>query len=161
MTPAPPERIDDLYQLPPDAFTTARDALAAELKAAGDREGAARVKGLRRPSRAAWVVNRLVKAEPDLVEELLGAGGELRQAHRQAASGKGSSELRAAAAAERRAVEALLGRAAAILGGPPSPAIAEAIRNTLHSASSDDVARDLVTSGRVVEEMRTTGFPEV
>ena len=38
-------RIDELYGLPLERFTAERDALAKELVTAGDREGAARVKG--------------------------------------------------------------------------------------------------------------------
>ena len=38
----------DLYVLPPEEFTAARNALAKELKAAGDKDGAAEVSKLRR-----------------------------------------------------------------------------------------------------------------
>jgi hypothetical protein len=155
---APDERIDGLYALPRERFTAERNALAAELRAAGHGAAAAEVKALKKPSAAGWAVNQLVRAEPDLVEALLGAGGELRQAHRQAASGRGASELRAAAEAERQAIERLLARAPAVLGTAPSPALREAIRNTLHAASSDDVAREMVSAGRVLDEMRAVGL---
>ncbi|MFL5894268.1 MAG: hypothetical protein ACJ76Z_04030 [Thermoleophilaceae bacterium] len=161
MSPAPADRVDRLYQLPLDEFTAERNALAAELRAAGDREAASEVKSLRKPSRAAWAANQLVHAEPDLVEALLGAGGELRQAHRQAASGRGAQQLRAAADAERAAVEQLLARAPAVLGADPAPALRETIRNTLRAASSDDDARALIASGRLVEELRPVGLGPV
>ena len=161
MTPDADSRSARLYALPLEEFTAARNQLAAELRAEGDGEGAAAVKGLRKPSKAAWAVNQLVKAEPELVETLLGAGGELRQAHRQAASGKGAEQLRAAADAERAAVEALMGRAAKALGARPAPALAEAIRGTLHATSSDDEARELVAEGRVVEAMQPIGLGPV
>jgi hypothetical protein len=160
MTPTPDAgvRAGQLYALPLDEFTAARNALAAELKAEGDAEGAAAVRALRKPSRAAWSVNRLVGSEPELVEALLGAGGELRQAHRQAASGRGAEQLRAAADAERAAVERLMARAPEVLGGPPPPALADAMRDTLHAASSDNEARELVHEGRVAEAMRPIGL---
>jgi hypothetical protein len=160
MTPTPDAdvRAGGLYGLPLEEFTAARNALAAELKAEDDREGAAAVRALRKPSRAAWAVNRLVRSEPELVEALLGAGGELRQAHRQAASGHGAEQLRAAAEAERTAVERLMARAPEVLGAAPSPALADAMRDTLHAASSDDEARELVREGRVVEAMRPIGL---
>jgi hypothetical protein len=160
MTPTPDAnvRAGGLYGLPLEEFTPARNALAAELKAEDDREGAAAVRALRKPSRAAWAVNRLVRSEPELVEALLGAGGELRQAHRQAASGQGAEQLRAAADAERAAVERLIARAPEVLGAAPAPALADAMRNTLHAASSDDEARELVRQGRVVEAMRPIGL---
>jgi hypothetical protein len=152
------EPTDPLYDLDPAEFTAARNALAAELRAGGDGEGAARVKALRRPSRAAWAANRLIRAEPELVDALLGAGGELRQAHRQATSGRRAEQLRDAAAAEREAVGGLVDRLPDALGQPPSPALAEAVRNTLHAAAGDDQARELIRSGRLTEELRPAGL---
>jgi hypothetical protein len=161
MTPAPDERIARLYGLPPEAFTPERNALAAELRAEGDSDGAAMVKALRKPTAAASAVNQLVRAEPDLVEALLGAGGELRQAHRQAASGRGSEQLRAAAEAERTAVEQLVAQAAAVLGRPLTPALAESIRNSLRAASSNDEARECVRTGTLTTELRPVGLGPV
>ena len=63
MTVAPGERIDRLYELPLDEFIPERNALAAELRRAGERDAAAEVKTLRKPSRVASAVNRLVRAE--------------------------------------------------------------------------------------------------
>src|SRR3954452_14051622 len=147
MTAPTDERVARLYGLPPEDFTAERNALAAELRAEGDSAGAAAVKTLRKPTAAAWAVNQLARSEPDLVEALLGAGGELRQAQRQAASGKGAAQLRAAAEAERAAVEALMGAAPAALGRVPVAALADSMRNTLHAASSDDDARERLASG--------------
>jgi hypothetical protein len=152
------ERVAGLYGLPRDEFTPARNLLAAQLRSEGDPDGAEAVKTLRKPTAAAWAVNQLVRAEPDLVEALLGAGGELRQAHRQAASGRGAEQLRAAAESERAAVERLMERAPAVLGRAPSAALGESIRNTLHAASSDDEARELVGSGTLTTELRPVGL---
>jgi hypothetical protein len=161
MTAAPEEREDRLYSLPLEQFTAERNVLAAELRAAGDVREADRVKALRKPTRAAWAVNQLVRAEPDLVEALLGAGGELRQAHRRAASGKRAEQLRDAARAEREAVERLVERAGDVLGARPGPGLEEAIRRTLHAASADESARELVAAGRLVEELRAVGLGPV
>jgi exonuclease VII small subunit len=158
MTPAADERIQRLYGLPLELFTTERNALAAQLRAEGDGEAAARVKSLRKPSAAAWAVNQLVRSEPDLLEALLGAGGELRQAHRQAASGRGSAQLRAAAEAERSAVERLMARAPSVLGRPLTAALADSMRNSLHAASSDDDARERVRTGTLETELRPIGL---
>lgn len=161
MSPSADERIARLYGLSLEEFTPERNQLAADLRDQGDRETADAVKRLRKPTTAAWALNQLVRAEPDLVEALLGAGGELRQAHRQAASGRGAAQLRAAADAERAAVEQLMTRAPAVLGRAPSAAVAEAMRNTLHAASSDDEARDRVASGTVTHELRPIGMGPV
>jgi hypothetical protein len=158
MASVPDERVTRLYALPPERFTAERNALAAALSSEGDREAAAAVKALRKPSAAAWAVNQLVRAEPELVEALLGAGGELRQAHRQAASGRGAEQLRAAAEAERAAVEQLMARAPAVLGRAPSAALGDSIRNTLHAASSGDEARERVRTGTLTIELRPIGL---
>jgi hypothetical protein len=50
---------EGLYRLPIASFIEARDALAARRRAAGDRDGAARVRALRKPSASAWAVNQL------------------------------------------------------------------------------------------------------
>jgi hypothetical protein len=159
MTSPTDERVARLYGLPLEQFTAERNALAAALRAEGDQDGASAVKALRKPSAGASAVNQLVRAEPDLVEALLGAGGELRQAHRQAASGRGAAQLRAAA--ERAAVEKLLARAPAALGRPLSAALADSIRNSLHAASSDDDARDRVRTGTLATELRPIGLGPV
>src|SRR4051812_10913880 len=121
MTPGAEERIAELYGLPLDRFTAERNALAAALRSEGEAEAAASTKTLRKPSAAAWAVNQLVRAEPDLVDALLGAGGELRQAHRRAAAGHGADPLRAAAGAERAGGRRVVGRPPGGAGrGPPA-----------------------------------------
>lgn len=62
--------IDRLYAGPLTEFISARDALAKELRAAGDREAASAVKSLRKPSRAAWALNRVAHQEPDSLTAL-------------------------------------------------------------------------------------------
>ncbi|UUZ59699.1 hypothetical protein [Nocardioides sp. B-3] len=73
MTDSLPEIADQLYGLPPADFTPARDALAKEHKA--DKELAAQVKALKKPSLAARVVNLLVRRDAPRVEQVLAVGG--------------------------------------------------------------------------------------
>src|SRR5918993_982940 len=72
------EIADDLYALPLADFTPARDALVKEHKA--DKRLAASIKGLRKASVAAWVVNLLVRRDPDQVDQVLAVGEALRDA---------------------------------------------------------------------------------
>ncbi len=72
------ELADELYALPLGDFTPARDALVKEHKA--DKELAARLKALKKPSLAAWVVNLLVRRDAAQVEQVLGVGAALREA---------------------------------------------------------------------------------
>ena len=69
---------DALYAGPLGEFTPTRDARAKELKA--DKALAAAVKGLRKPSLAAWVVNLLVRREAEQVAQVLTVGEALREA---------------------------------------------------------------------------------
>lgn len=51
--------IASLFQAPLEQFVPVRKQLSAELKAAGDKEGAARLLKLKRPTLSVWVVNQL------------------------------------------------------------------------------------------------------
>src|SRR3712207_9525044 len=52
---------DELYGLPPDDFMPARTTYEQQARADGDRELAAEIKALGKPSTAAWVCNVLVR----------------------------------------------------------------------------------------------------
>ena len=73
-----PEDVDALYGLPLDEFTKARNELAKRLRAEKRRDDASEVAALRKPSAAAWVVNRLVRERRDEVEALLAAARGIR-----------------------------------------------------------------------------------
>src|SRR3954470_18670274 len=86
-----------LYGLPLEDFTRERDAAARELRKAKERDAAAAVAKLPKPSQASWAANTLARERRDLVDALLDAGDEVRDAQRAAVAGKGAGELRAAA----------------------------------------------------------------
>ncbi|GAA0991202.1 hypothetical protein GCM10009555_078150 [Acrocarpospora macrocephala] len=71
---------DTLYALPPAEFTAARDALAKEVKAAGNATLARDIGKLRRPTVVAWAVNQLARQNPPELAELLTLGEDLRRA---------------------------------------------------------------------------------
>jgi hypothetical protein len=149
--------LDRLYGLPADEFTTARDALAKELRGAKRRDEADIVKQRRRPTAPAAAINQLARLEPERVEELIGAADELRQVQERVLAGDaGRDELRAAADAERRAVGALV-TAASRLPDKPSAAALEKVRATLHAAATDDEVRDAIASGRLEREAEPAG----
>jgi hypothetical protein len=60
----------DLAAEPPETFIAARDALVKELKAAGDKEGAAAVKARRKPTVAQWMTGEVDRRYPDVVENV-------------------------------------------------------------------------------------------
>jgi hypothetical protein len=76
---------NDLYGLPLDQFIGARNARAKELAASGDRDAAAVVRKLSKPSVTAWLANALVRKHPGKIDELLALGRDLRQAQNRGA----------------------------------------------------------------------------
>jgi len=133
--------IDGLYGLPIEEFTQARNEAERELRSAGDREHADRVKALRKPTASAGAVNRLVRNHRAKVEGFLAAAARLRDAQ---FAGKG--DLAVAAKAERVALDELV----ALAG--------ESVRTTLEAAAvDDDVARDLLAA-RLEREPEPAGF---
>src|SRR4051812_17139068 len=56
--------IDELYTVDPSEFVARRNALAKELRAAGDRDAAAEVSKLRRPTVVAAALNQLARRNP-------------------------------------------------------------------------------------------------
>lgn len=135
------EIIDRLYGLPLAEFTAARNEAARELRKAGEREAAERVKALRKPTAAAGAVNRLVREQRSEVEQFLRTAAELRDAQ---LSGRG--DLGAAKRQEHEELERLTG-----IGG-------EAVRQTLLAAAVDDDAAQRLLEARLERELEPRGF---
>jgi hypothetical protein len=152
------EDLERLYLQPPEKFTQARDALAKRLREDGDREAAQEVKRLRKPSLAAWLVNQLSLRRGKDVEKLLEAGERLRAAEDALLSGSGEAdELRAAAAAERDAVEELVAAAREIADDDDrklNQATLDRVAETLQAAGADEDVAALVRDGRLAKETR-------
>jgi hypothetical protein len=147
-----PDPIARLYGLDLEDFVGERDALAKRLRADGDRDGAAAVKKLAKPTRAAWAVNRLVRDRPEEVEALVAAGATLAGAQEQLLDGADAGVLRGAAEAARALVDALAEEA------PVDGAARDKVRATLHAATVDEDVRDEVAAGRVTKERSASGF---
>jgi hypothetical protein len=143
-----------LYGLPLEDFTRERDGAARELRRAKERDAADAVKKLPKPSQAAWAANTLARERRDLVDALLAAGDELRDAQDAAVAGKGAASLRDAATAERAAVDALVVAARELrpAGKRPTEVTLDRLRTTLHAAASDDEVRTALDRGRVIED---------
>jgi hypothetical protein len=158
----PEEPVDALYGLPLDEFTPGRDELAKELRAAGQRDAAAWVKGLRKPSAGAWLVNQLARTQKSDAGRVLDSGEALLSAQEQALAGKGSREELARAAEEHAdAMRALVAKAPGLLdrkGGSPSQATLERAAETLRAIALDDEARAGFASGRLTRERRAAGL---
>ena len=124
------DEADELYGLPLEEFTAARDALAKRLRGEKRREDADAVKALKRPSVAAGAINLAVREHG--ADDLLAAGEELRAAHGALLDGSGdAAAVREATARERDAVREF---AQLALGDDASAATEEKVRATLHAA---------------------------
>ncbi len=160
--------LDPLYREHPDGFVAARNAIAKDLRDAGDREEADAVKKLPRPSAAAWLLNRAALTSPELLEAFAKASGELEEAQRRALEGEdeGATGWRAAAARERDAVRAVVDaaeRGAIEAGHRPAARAVDLVDETLRAASADPELRERVIAGRVEREqsVATIGTLEV
>jgi hypothetical protein len=149
------QAIADLYSGDPDAFVARRRELAAEARAAGDREAAKAIAGLGKPTRSAWAVNRLVHSDPDVPARLAGLGDRLR-AGEAALDGASIREL---SRARRELIEALTRRALSGAGqGQASAAMREEVSDTFSAALADPGVAEQVAAGCLVRAAHWAGF---
>ena len=156
----PEEQLDDLFHGPLEEFTPARNELAKALRSDGDAEAAYWVKGLKKPSRAAWLVNQLAARKPKEVRRLLDVGEELRAAQEEMLAGSADREkLRGAGVRERKTIDSLVGTAEAIgrEHGVGSQ-ILDRVGETLQAATSDPEVAEAIEKGRLTREQRASGI---
>jgi len=147
----------ELYALEPAAFVPARDARAAALRADGEDEAADRVKRLRKPSTAAWVVNLLARADAEQVEQVV----ELGAAFREAQDDLDGKRLRELTRQRRQLVAAVAARARSLAveaGATVSAAVLAQVEATLTAAMIDADAGRAVRSGLLVGPLQATGI---
>jgi hypothetical protein len=131
----------ELYEADPDGFTARRQELADRAREAGQPAVAKQIAGLRKPTRSAWVVNRLVRSDPGVRSRLDALAADLREA----ADG---GRLRELTTARSRLVDELTRAALAGLPAPPA-ALREEVTATLDAAIADpEVAGRLGTLAR-------------
>jgi len=148
---------DALYAGTVDDFTDARNRVAKDV---GDKDLAARVKKLKKPSVAAWAVNLLVRRESEQIDSVLGLAGQLRAA----AEALDGEELRALTRQRRQLTTALASSARSLardagvrLTGP----VVDQVEGMLTAAMLDPVAAQVVRTGRVVTAFTSTGVSEL
>jgi hypothetical protein len=144
----------ELYGLPLNQFTAARNELAADLKKKGDVDEAASVKALKKPPVSVWAINQLARSHPDEVSALLDAGERLRAAQDAVLEGSGPADLRAAMTERRDLVTELARRAAGTLDTEGAGrAHLDRISSTLLNAAVDDQARESLRSGTLATDV--------
>lgn len=145
----------ELYGAGQEAFTDRRKALAASARAAGDTRAATAIAALRKPTRAAWVVNRLARADPGAAPRLAAVAAALRAAE-QAGDGPRLRELSVTRGA---LIDTLTEQAltAAGLPDPPQSLRAE-VEATLTAALADPEVRGALATGTLARAAHWSGF---
>jgi chromosome segregation ATPase len=152
------EVADELYALHPAEFVAARDARAKQARAAGDREGARRISGLRKPTVVAWLANLLARERADSVRPLLELGAALREAT-ETLSGPQLRDL----SRQRNELVGALVREARTLGAAAGQRrlgedTVRGLEATLHAALADPQAAQQLIEGRLTEGLTHSGF---
>ena len=138
----------ELYTADPDGFTARRTELAERARDAGEPAAAKKITALRKPTRSAWVVNRLVRSDPGVRSRLASLAADLRDA-------SDGGRLRELTGARAQLVDELTRAALASVPAPPA-AMREEVTATLDAAIADPgVAASL---GTLVRPAQYAGF---
>lgn len=138
-----------LYRADPEEFMPRRQELVAQAREAGQADAAKQIGALRKPTRSAWVVNRLVRADPEVPGRLAAMAAELREA------GLDGGRIRELTTARARLVDELTRQALDDLPAAPA-AVREEVTATLDAALADpEVAANL---GTLVRAAHWAGF---
>jgi hypothetical protein len=143
-----------LYRLPLSQFVEARNALAAELRAAGRKVEAEEVRAAPKASPSAWAVSRLFAEEPEAMRALARDGERARSLGDPA-------RVRAALTEALRRVEELRERAAGILlaaGQPASDAHLGRVADNLRALAFDPAAGESEARGWLARDLEPPGF---
>jgi hypothetical protein len=130
---------DELYALPLDEFTAARNARA---------KGEPAAKSLPKPSAAAWAINQFARSSPERLQKVFELGAQLREAQDQL----DATTMRALGEQRRALLSALaseISTTAAMRGD---------IEQTLQAAMADEDAATAVASGRLVRTLSSDGL---
>jgi hypothetical protein len=143
---------DELYALPREEFTQARNAAAKRAREQDDRELAEQIGALRRPSTAAWVANLVAREQPDEIRALVELGDGLREAQHRLQGDK----LRRLSTQRRQLVHGLVQQAQALAraaGHPASEAVTRELANTFTAAVNSSAAAQALARGRLTSAL--------
>jgi hypothetical protein len=147
------EAVGELYSSDPAEFVERRGALVARARAAGEASAAKSIAALRKPTRSAWVINRLTRSDPGVPARLIELGDELRAAQ-GSLDGAAIREL----SARRRQLLADLSRQA-LSGLPPPPAaLRDEVTATLGAAVADRQLAEQLAAGTLERAAHAEGF---
>jgi hypothetical protein len=142
---------DELFGVDPDEFVATRDALVRERRAAGDKDAAAAIKALRRPTLPLWAVNQIARRDNDVAIELVEAATAARHAQDEILGGGDRTVLRDALERRKDALEAAASVARRALddSGRSGEAQAREIENALLDVVSHEPLTDAFARGEL------------
>lgn len=147
---------DELYGLPPQEFTAARNARAAEARREGDEALTASLKALRKPTTGAWLANQLVREQSREIEHLIELGAPLRSARDLQ-----GAEIRRVTKEKANSVARLLRQARSLATRayqPLSPSTEQDLEATLDAAFSDRESAQALIEGRLTSGLHYSGL---
>ncbi|MEV6252374.1 hypothetical protein AB0L97_03810 [Nocardia sp. NPDC051911] len=147
----------DLYGLAPADFVAARADRAAAAKQSGDKQLAAAIGKLRKPTLTAWAANLLSRAAPEDVAALLRLAAALAAAQRKLSA----EQLRELTAQRQQLVNALAEKAGALAaehGHPVGENVVREIGQTLTAALADRDVADRLRAGTLATAASYEGF---
>jgi hypothetical protein len=144
-------QIDELYQRPLGEFVSARNALAKTL----DRDAAARVKRLEKPTVVPWAANQVYWRSRPVWDRLIAAGAALRRAQVAVLEGR-NADLRKAAEDHRQAIAAAVREAEALAAASGAHPAADALMRTFEALSL--ATEPPAHPGRLTEPLQPAGF---
>nr|WP_257908205.1 hypothetical protein [Janibacter limosus] len=151
--------VDELYGVPLADFVATRTRLVTATKG-DDPALAAEIKALRKPTVAAWLLNRVARDEPQVIADLEELGARMRSAQSQ-----GDMPAPAQARPERRAaidpLIAAAGRCAESSGATFGPSTRDEVDATAVAALADEQSGRALASGSLLRPLSYAGFGEV
>ncbi|MFF4012542.1 hypothetical protein [Streptomyces sp. NPDC001717] len=139
----------ELFGLRPSEFTAARDEYAAKARKAGERQLAAAIAALRKPTVAAWAAGQLARRRPKEARSLVQLGEALRTAHRTL-----DAEQLRKLSHDQHVVIGRLARTARALAAEAGQTVSEPVlrevEQILHAVLADPDTAALWAAGRLV-----------
>ncbi|WP_406269928.1 hypothetical protein OH799_27635 [Nocardia sp. NBC_00881] len=147
----------ELYGVAPAEFVAARTARVEAAKRAGDKELAAAVGKLRKPTVSAWTANLLAREAPCDVDALLRLGAALAAAQRELSA----DQLRDLTMQRQQLVNALAKKAGALAaehGHPVGEGVLREVGQTLTAALAEPAVAERVRAGTLATAATYDGF---
>jgi hypothetical protein len=148
------EVADELYGLQPGDFVAARNARAKEARSSGDRDLAAAITALGKPTKVAWLANQLVRQRREDVQPLVELGAGLREA----TASLSGEDLRRLTKQQHQLVHALVQQAKSLAGGRVTEDVSDGLDRTLRAALADDDLAAQLLLARLTEGLEFAGF---